>query len=442
MKMCNKSIFAKDLNNRLTIINQFLTREISAEYAAKRLQLSKSHIYTLAEKAKKEGINSLLIFKKRGKPPKKFNDEFKIQLVEMFTEYEVLCEKRRIKPCSFVMFRKTIQEDYKVSISYSTAYNILKQGGKKSPYAHRCKENKKNHEYRERRKHEGELWLTDGSPYNWLGGHQKQTIHILEDDATGKLLGLYMTKNECFFGYSEVFKQGIKRYGLPVELTSDRASVFFNSSRQKDNLSIEDQLSGVTEKKTQMGEILENQLGIKMIPCFSPEAKGRVERAGGTLQRRLPFLFMQQGINDIDSANKFLESYVDEYNREFAVEPIEEKKSYVSLSKKDNLTELFSIKHYRKTDSAGVFSFHNYKFKVLGKYTDVRLRYVEIYLNSEWGMKVKINGKFYDVELEQLDKNKKALGKNQLYLPGVWKDLFNKYLFLNAKEESVYHLVG
>lgn len=442
MKRNEKSIFAKDLNNRPAIIGQFLNRKITAEYAAKRLQLSESHIYSLAHKARKEGLNSLLTLKKRGKPPKKFSDEFKIQIVKIFTEYEALCEKRRIKPCSFAMFKKTIQEAYEISISYSSTYNILKQNGKKTPYAHRPKEKKKMHEYRERRKHEGELWLTDGSPYRWLGGDEEQTIHILEDDATGKLLGLFMTKNECFFGYSEAFKHGIKRYGLPEELASDRASVFFNSKRQKDNLSIEDQLSGISEKKTQMGEILENQLGIKMLPCFSPESKGRVERAGGTLQRRLPFLFMKHGINDIDSANKFLEKYIDEYNKEFAVEPKEEKKSYVSISKKDDLTELFSIKHHRKTDIAGVFSFHNYKFKVLGKYTDIRLRYVEIYLNAEWGMKVKIDGKFYNVELEQLDKNKKALGKDRLSIPIVWKDLFNKYLFLDAKEESVYHLVG
>ena len=137
--------------------------------------------------------------KKRGKPPKKFSDEFKIQIVKIFTEYEALCEKRRIKPCSFVMFKKTIQEAYEISISYSSTYNILKQNGKKTPYAHRPKEKKKMHEYRERRKHEGELWLTDGSPYRWLGGDEEQTIHILEDDATGKLLGLFMTKNECFF---------------------------------------------------------------------------------------------------------------------------------------------------------------------------------------------------------------------------------------------------
>lgn len=442
MKTNEKSIFAKDLNNRLIIIGQFLKREISAEYAAKRLQISKSHIYTLANKARKEGLKSLLTLKKRGKPPKKFSEEFKIQLVKMFTEYEILCEKRRIKPCSFVMFKKIIQKSYKISISYSSTYNILKKSGKKTPYAHRSKEKKKMHEYRERRKHEGELWLTDGSPFNWLGGDEQQTIHILQDDATGKILGLFMTQNECFFGYSEAFKQGIKKYGLPEELASDRASVFFSSKRQNDNLSIEDQLSGISDKKTQMGNILENKLGINMQPCFSPESKGRVERAGGTLQRQLPFLFLQQGINDIDSANKFLESYVDEYNREFAVEPREEKKSYVSISKKDNLTELFSIKHNRKTDNAGVFSFHNYKFKVLGRYTDVRLRHVEIYLNSEWGMKVKIEGKFYDVELEQLDKNKKALGKNRLSIPIVWKDLFNKYLFLDAKEESIYHLVG
>ena len=286
------------------------------------------------------------------------------------------------------------------------------------------------------------MWLTDGSPHNWLGGSDKQCIHIVQDDATGKLVGLFMTQNECFFGYAEALKMAIETYGIPESLISDRARVFYNCKKQKDFTSIEDQLKGITEAKTQMAYILEKRLGIKMIPTFTPEAKGRVERIGGTLQKRLPFLFMMGKIKDIDSANVFLKKYIEKYNAEFAVEAKDGNSAYIPAAPEDDLTMLFSIRHNRKTDSEGVFSFHNYKFKVLGEYKDIRLKKIRLYLNITYGIRAKINGKFYHVELTQLDKNKKAFGKQRLAISHVLNDLFERYLFFDAKKDSLYHIAA
>ncbi|MEL5721581.1 MAG: ISNCY family transposase [Treponemataceae bacterium] len=442
MKKSDKSVFAQNLKNRVVIIKRFLSRTITARAAAERLQLSVSYIYSLASKAKKNGINSLLILKKRGKPPKKFSDAFKNTVIELYASYEVLCKMWEIQTCSYALFLKTLKDKHNIELSYSALHNILSRANKKSPYAHHIKKEENIHTYHDRADYEGELWLADGSPHHWFGGEAEQCIHILQDDATGKITGLFMTSNECFFGYAEAMKMGLKKFGIPEKQMSDLARVFFNSKKQKDNLSIEDQLMGITEKKTQMGNILERQLGIKMIPAYSPEQKGRVERAGGTLQRILPFVFMLEKIRDIDSANKFLEKYIDVFNAEFAVIPKEKESRYIPVNATDNLDELFSIRQFRKTDSAGVFSFHNYKFQVLADSINIRKRKVEIFLNVQWGIKVKIGSKFYNVELLQLDENKKALGGEWLNLPIVWQELFDKYLFLHAKKESRYHCTG
>jgi hypothetical protein len=62
------------------------------------------------------------------------------------------------------------------------------------------------------------------------------------------------------------------------------------------------------------------QLGIEMIPAYSPQARGRSERIFGTLQDRLPKELADAGITTVGAANRFLrEHFIPRYNREFAV---------------------------------------------------------------------------------------------------------------------------
>ena len=252
-----------------------------------------------------------------------------------------------------------------------------------------------------------------------------------------------MEQNECFFGYAEAFKQGLNRYGVPEQFASDLAAVFYTTEKQKNAVNTDEQLNGISTKKTQMGHILFDVLGIQQCPCYTPQSKGRVERIGQTLQSRLPLIFKMRGIEDIESANAFFPEFIELFNAEFAVKPESPESAYVALREEDNLAELFSICHTRKTDdSAGVFPFHNYKFRVQGAISSVRLRKVKLYLNNEWGIKVKIGKTFHDVELLQLDANKKAAGAERLSIPIVWKALFDKYLYVNAKTVSRAHLVS
>lgn len=444
MKHCDKSIIAQNLAQRVTIIESFLKRQRNAHEAAQVLQISLSHVYTLAHKAQREGLESLLTLKKRGKPSKKFDEAFKQQIISLYTQYETLCtEQWHIERCTFAQFRTDVlKEKYDITISYAALHKMLKESGKKSPKAHRVKKKESEHTYRDRASKEGKLWLGDGSPFQWFGGTEQQCLHILQDDATGKLVGLRMELNECFFGYAESFKHGLKRNGVPEQVGTDLAAVFYTTEKQKNEVNTDEQLHGISTKKTQMGHILFDVLGIQQCPCYTPQSKGRVERIGQTLQSRLPLIFKMRGICDIDSANAYLPEFMDLFNAEFAVKPESSESAYVALREEDNLTELFSICHTRKTDSAGVFSFHNYKFRVQGAISAVRLRKVKIYLNHEWGIKVKIGKTFYDVELLQLDANKKAAGAERLSIPIVWKDLFDKYLYVNAKTVSNAHLVS
>ena len=82
-------------------------------------------------------------------------------------------------------------------------------------------------------------------------------------------------------------------------------------------------------RPTQVGRAL-GQLGIELIPAYSPEARGRSERMFGTLQNRLPQELRLRGITDLAEANRFLqEEYLPEHNQRFSKEPEEQGSAFV-----------------------------------------------------------------------------------------------------------------
>jgi hypothetical protein len=73
------------------------------------------------------------------------------------------------------------------------------------------------------------------------------------------------------------------------------------------------------QRLTQAGRAMK-ELGVQMIPAYSPQARGRSERSFGTWQGRLPQELRLAGITDLEGANRFLrERYVAEFNTKFSV---------------------------------------------------------------------------------------------------------------------------
>ena len=274
----------------------------------------------------------------------------------------------------------------------------------------------------------------DGTPFDWFGCGEKYSLHGFIDDATGKITGLYMCKNECLLGYLEVLRQTLENYGVPISLYPDKYSVFFPPKKVNDHITIEEQLNGREKGITQFGRIVE-ELGIEMFPASSPQAKGRIERLWETLQSRLVTEFRINHITTIESANNFLESYIKKYNSQFSVLATNTKSVYLKLPKRYDLDELLCVRFERTIDNAGVFSLNNSKFQVLAKSLPPKTK-VQIYLSQKIGMRVKCNNKIYDVEpLEVISKDKidnESLELHQ-WLPNVVIDLINEYYLKDAK---------
>lgn len=111
------------------------------------------------------------------------------------------------------------------------------------------------------------------------------------------------------------------RYGIPLAFYSDRHSIFAP-------VNAEDNEGDGTQFQRVCG-----LLGIESILALTPQAKGRVERLNQTLQGRWPKEFKLRGVGDITTANNHIEEFINEFNEEFAVEPLNKEDAHVPLSK-------------------------------------------------------------------------------------------------------------
>lgn len=413
----------KDLR-RATLIEACIKGQCTVKQVANALGLSERRVKQIKKEVKENGVKSIQHGNRGRKPKNTISEETRKRILELRSSYEY-------EISNFKHFQELLKERENIDISYSALYNILRNAGIKSPKKH-CKT--KLHHRRKRKECEGMMLQADGTPFEWFGDGQKYSLHGFIDDATGKITGLYMCKNECLLGYLEVLRQTLENYGIPISLYPDKYSVFFPPKKVDDHITIEEQLNGREKGITQFGRIVE-ELGIEMFAASSPQAKGRIERLWETLQSRLVTEFRIYHIKTIEQANTFLIEYIEKYNSKFAVEATSKKSVFLKLPKRYNLDELLCVRFERTIDNAGVFSINNSKFQIMDKYLPPKTR-VQIYLSEKIGMRVKSNNKTYDVQpLELISKDQ--IDNNSLdyhkWLTDVVIQLIHEFYLKDAK---------
>ena len=413
----------KDLK-RATSIEPCINGQCTVKQVANALGLSERRVKQIKKEVKENGVKSIQHGNRGRKPKNTISNETKKKILELRSSYQY-------ELSNFKHFQEILKERENIDISYSALYNILHNAGIKSPKKHR---KSKLHHRRKRKESEGMMLQADGTPFDWFGNGEKYSLHGFVDDATGKITGLYMCKNECLLGYLEVLRQTLENYGIPISLYPDKYSVFFPPKKVDDHVTIEEQLNGREKGITQFGRIVE-ELGITMFPANSPQAKGRIERLWETLQSRLVTEFRINNITTMEQANTFLSNYINIYNSKFAIEPLNKNNVFLKLPKKYNLDELLCVKFERTIDNAGVFSVNNSKFQILDRSLPPKTK-ITVYLSKKVGMLAKINNKTYDVQpLELISKG--LIDTNSLdyhqWLPDVVIELINEFYLKDAK---------
>ena len=115
---------------------------------------------------------------------------------------------------------------------------------------------------------------------------------------------------------------------------------------------------------TQVGRAM-RELGVQMIPAYSPQARGRSERSFGTWQGRLPQELRLAGITTVDEANEFLrEHYMAEFNARFQVKPAQSGSAFVKCPRSHDLNLIFALQFERTVNRDNTVSFQNLALQI------------------------------------------------------------------------------
>jgi hypothetical protein len=211
---------------------------------------------------------------------------------------------------------------YKKSHTGSRSYTWVKTTLQKEGLVAKSKKRGAHRKKRERAPIEGMMLHQDGSDHEWVPDIRWDLI-VTMDDATSEHYSMFFVEEEGTSSSFRGVKETIEKKGLFCSIYTDRGSHYWTTP----------EVGGRVDKNnlTQFGRALKH-LGIEMIAAYSPEARGRSERAFRTHQGRLPRELAMHNITTMNEANKYLaEIYMPSYNTEFTVLPAEKGSAFVPL---------------------------------------------------------------------------------------------------------------
>ena len=231
-------------------------------------------------------------------------------------------------------FHEKLAEEHDLEISYSWVKQALQGAG----LVARGRKRGKHRRRRERRPLPGMLLHIDGSRHRWFQDGRWYDLIVILDDATSQIYYAQLVQEESTRTVMAALREVIETQGLFCALYSDRGSHFFVTPKAGEPVD--------KHRLTQVGRALK-ELGVQMIPAYSPQARGRSERNFGTWQGRLPQELRLAGISQLEEANRFLrERYIAEFNRKFTV-PAAQKGTAFRRCGRTDLDLVFSVQTER-----------------------------------------------------------------------------------------------
>jgi transposase len=231
-------------------------------------------------------------------------------------------------------FHEKLREQHGILLSYTWVKLALQGAGLVRP----ARRHGVHRQRRPRRAVPGMLLHLDGSSHAWFSDDRRYDLLVVLDDATSEIYYAQLVEQESTRTVLQALREVVERKGLFCALYCDRASHFFETPKAGARID--------PHRVTQVGRAL-RELGIGMIPAYSPQARGRSERSFGTWQGRLPQELRQRGMGTVPEANRFLrEEYIAEFNRRFQVPAAQPGSAFLPVQGQD-LERIFSVQQER-----------------------------------------------------------------------------------------------
>ncbi len=321
---------------REDVIRKAIEKKITWTQAASVCRVTARHMRRLRERYELFQIDGLRDRRTGKRQPTRLDPKL----------VDELCRLKREVYADFSVrhFHEFATRRHKLKISYTWTRVVLQARGLVNKAPGRGKYRRK----RERRPMVGMLVHQDASTHAWLQGLPMADLVITLDDADGRILHGQFVEQEGTMSSLQGIAAVLRRYGRFCEFYTDRGGHYCRTSH-----------AGEGPDEIQDGQVSRvlKTLGIRHILARSPEARGRSERAFGTIQGRLPQELALAGIKDYAAANAYLHKhFIPDFNRRFTVKPESADSAFVPLAGID-LDLLVSAQHDRvvQKDSTVVF---------------------------------------------------------------------------------------
>jgi transposase len=295
------------------------------------------------ERYQEHGYSGLWDYRKRGPSPKRIKVEVLEQVLQLYRE--------KYFDFNVQHFHEKLKDEHGIQQSYTWVKTALQEAG----LVERRKKRGSHRKRRSRRALPGMMLHIDASEHRWFADGRKYELIVIMDDATSEIYYAQLVEAESTRSIMQALREVVETRGVFCTLYSDRAGHFFVTRQAGETVD--------KRRLTQVGRALE-ELGIKMIPAYSPQARGRSERNFGTWQGRLPQELRLRGITELEKANEFLRlEYVGEFNRRFSVAAAQKGTAFVRLKRRD-LDLIFSVQQERVVNQDNTIQVDNRVFQI------------------------------------------------------------------------------
>src|SRR6266853_1137482 len=298
--------------SRLEVLLRVQSGRLRVSDACVLIGLQRRQVFRLLRGLKQNGTTSLLS-KRRGRPSNH-------RLPAEVRTLALSIVRERYSDFGPSLAAEKLAEHHGCSVSRETLRGWMIADGLWQDRRHRLPS---PHQPRRRRDCLGELVQIDGSEHAWFEDRAAPcTLLGFVDDATSRLMQLRFVASESAFDYFRTTRAYLEAHGKPVAFYSDKHGIFRVNSK--------DAAGG--EGVTQFGRAL-LALNIDIICANSPQAKGRIERAFGTLQDRMVKELRLAGVSSMAAANAWLPGFITAYNTRFGRDPANAKDLHRPLAR-------------------------------------------------------------------------------------------------------------
>ena len=334
---------------RYKIISEVEEGYLKIEEAAEILGLSQRQIYRIKARVEREGVGGIIHKSKGKKAPRWLMEKIRDRIDHLY--------KTKYRGFNLTHMTEFLNAEERIRVSRESVRQILLERGS---YA-KQRRYPQHRQWREPCSREGQMVQFDTSDHDWLEGRGPKLYLIGGvDDATSKVAGAKFVLTDGVKQNMEVFKSIVQRRGIPLSVYVDCGSNFKTTRYQ----SMEYQLKG-EYSSTQFAGALE-ELGVRMIYAYSPQAKGRIERKFGVFQDRLCSELRLYNISTLEEANRYLgEKFIPKHNQMFSRSAKEGGSAYRPSPKGLVLKDIFCLKEERVAAGDNTISYNGKIFQIL-----------------------------------------------------------------------------